>query len=200
MTPPLRPPSSSHAHTHNLTHTQEIEDAKHASPSSTSRSITTGRGASPPTADDASMQAGEDGAQVLRSFWQPRAAAAASASLGSSSSVGAVASAADLKTKTGGAGAAGRDGGPGAGSSSQQQQQPGAKAGTVGAPASASSGLVSRYRTDFRDEQRLGKGGFGVVVGAINGECSAGWSKNGTAHRMHARTKGRKDAVPDADA
>jgi serine/threonine protein kinase len=27
---------------------------------------------------------------------------------------------------------------------------------------------ASRYRSDFRDEQRLGKGGFGVVVSVIN--------------------------------
>ncbi len=70
---------------------------------------------------------------------------------------------------------------PGRGPSTQQQQQqqgPGAlrpqgagRTGPGGAPpGSGASGaaLSSRYRSDFQELYRLGKGGFGVVVAAVN--------------------------------
>jgi hypothetical protein len=48
-----------------------------------------------------------------------------------------------------------------------------AAGGTVAAAAAAAAATapapVSRYHSDFRGEQRLGKGGYGVVVSAING-------------------------------
>ncbi|KAJ9528212.1 hypothetical protein QJQ45_014189 [Haematococcus lacustris] len=44
----------------------------------------------------------------------------------------------------------------------------GVRAEAVDRPSPTPPEPVSRYRSDFRDEQRLGKGGFGVVVSAVN--------------------------------
>jgi hypothetical protein len=90
---------------------------------------------------------------LLRSFWHP--AAASSGSPGDASS---------LELQGSGSLAAGRGGAEGAAGAG------GAAVARPPAPALAPGG-VSRYRSDFREEQRLGKGGFGLVVSATNGEC-----------------------------
>ncbi len=45
--------------------------------------------------------------------------------------------------------------------------------------------LRSRYKSDFKDEQRLGKGGYGVVVSAINGAWLRFWSETLVATNAH---------------
>lgn len=79
--------------------------------------------------------------QVLKLFWDRQAAQAAAAALAAAASSAAP---------------------PTAGLS----ELPGSSAAQLlsGAPPAA----VSRYRSDFKEENRLGQGGFGVVVAAVN--------------------------------
>lgn len=116
---------------------------------------TTGLAASSP----ASVAGGDSqGPGLLQSFWQPRACLLTSrGSWGGarSTSVGPFS-----PSKAGGSGAGGGGSGPGKGRSSSGGGggAPGASAGAAGAkPGAGPPGPVSRYRSDFREEQRLGK-------------------------------------------
>lgn len=49
------------------------------------------------------------------------------------------------------------------------------RAHPTGAPPNAAAAALSRYRADFQETERLGKGGFGVVVAAINRLDNCKW-------------------------
>jgi hypothetical protein len=100
----------------------------------------------------AAAQQQQHPSQVLKMFWDRQAAQAAAAAL---------------------AAAAASTAAPAAVSA-----LPGASSALTGSLTPPST--VSRYRSDFREENRLGQGGFGVVVAAVN-RCERKASRSGVS-------------------
>lgn len=125
--------------------------------------------------------------QVLRLFWDRQAAQAAAAAAGSdttfatgtTSATAATLSSEPMSTATAGgllgASSAMRTG-SGAAAAAAAATAAAATLGQQQQQLAAAAGALSRYRSDFQELNRLGQGGFGVVVAAVNrcGLCVLG--------------------------
>lgn len=95
---------------------------------------------------------------VVQQFWERQVPAAATAAVGSAMGARGTSQCTDAALPTA----------PAAGAAPQGATAPMLSAAGAANPASSQAAVSSRYRSDFQELQPLGRGGFGIVVAAIN--------------------------------